>query len=70
MLENRGAGFLLFDKSNEEILVLKRSKDSSYPDHWCLPGGKVDEEDYDMLGTYENSMLNGAKRENCLKKQK
>ena len=63
MLDNRGAGFLLLTSKKDEILVLKRSLDSSYPSHWCLPGGKVDEDDYDILGTYEESMLNGAKRE-------
>lgn len=63
MLESRGAGFLLLDKNKNEILVLKRSKESSYPDHWCLPGGKVDDEDYDIFGSYDESILNGAKRE-------
>ena len=28
-----------------------------------MPGGKVDDEDYDILGTYRESMLNAAKRE-------
>jgi len=62
MLDKRGAGFL-FLTSNKEILVLKRSKICSHPYTWCLPGGKVDREDYPQNGTFNEGMLIGAERE-------
>lgn len=61
MLDKIGAGFLLL--KDRKILVLKRSELCSHPGKWCLPGGKIDEEDHDINGTFKDAMLFGAKRE-------
>jgi len=62
MKDIRGSGFLFITK-DRRILILKRSKDSSFPDTWCLPGGKVDPDDYGLHDSFEESMLKAARRE-------
>ena len=62
MVDRRGAGFLFLSK-NKKILVLKRSSICSHPHTWCLPGGKVDREDYSLTGSLEDAMFSGACRE-------
>lgn len=62
MVDKRGAGFL-FLSTNKKILVLKRSSICSHPHTWCLPGGKVDREDYSLTGTFAEGMFAGACRE-------
>jgi len=62
MVDRRGAGFL-FLSTNKKILVLKRSSICSHPHTWCLPGGKVDREDYDLTGSFNDAMFSGACRE-------
>ena len=62
MVDKRGAGYLFLTK-DKKVLVLKRSEICSHPHTWCLPGGKVDREDYCLNGTFDEGMLHGARRE-------
>ena len=61
-LDKIGSGILFIDNFSN-ILLLKRSEICSYSGFWCVPGGKVDRSDYNILKSFDDSILAGAKRE-------
>lgn len=62
-----GAGILVLDK-NKDILLLKRSDDTSYPLTWSVIGGSLEEEDcvtseFPSEDYYDSEYMNCAIRE-------
>ena len=62
ILRDRGAGICIIDHE-DNILVLKRSAECTFGESWCLPGGRVDDEDYLFNQSMQEALFLAAQRE-------
>ncbi len=49
--KNTGVVFILVNPFGEVLLQLRDSKDKKYPNQWCFPGGRKDQEDNNYIDT-------------------